>query len=120
MITFVHESDPYREAQLVRGLLPGRPRGACSFFQPPTTVTIWFYIPVFCLLLYPSLYLFRRFPHLKLAFLHKKRIEDAVRERAGLRLLSERRSQDGGGNGHLYLQPSPSSRERSELSVTGA
>ena len=106
MITFVHESDPYREAQLVGAFsLAGLAALVLSFSLQ--YVTIWFYIPVFCLLLYPSLYLFRRFPHLKLAFLHKKRIEDAVRERAGLRLLSERRSQDGGGNGHLYLHLPP-------------
>ena len=81
MITFVHESDPYREAQLVGAFsLAGLAALVLSFSLQ--YVTIWFYIPVFCLLLYPSLYLFRRFPHLKLAFLHKKRIEDAVRERA--------------------------------------
>jgi len=81
MITFVHESDPYREAQLVGAFsLAGLAALVLSFSLQ--YVTIWFYIPVFCVLFYPSLYLFRRFPHLKLAFLHKKRIEDAVRERA--------------------------------------
>lgn len=81
MIMLVHESDPYREAQLAGALcLAGLAALVLSFSLAYTTV--WFYIPVFCVLFFPSLYVFNRFPHLKLAFLHKKRIEEAVRERA--------------------------------------
>jgi len=81
MVMLVPESDPYREAQLTGAFsLAGLAALVISFSLH--YVAIWFYIPVFCLLLIPSLYLFRRLPHLKLAFLHKKRIEDAVRERA--------------------------------------
>jgi len=81
MIMLVHESDPYREGQLVGAFsLAGLAALVLSFSL--SYVTIWFYIPVFCLLLVPSLYLFKRLPHLKLVFLHKRRIEEAVRERA--------------------------------------
>ncbi len=45
-------------------------------------ITIWFYIPVTAVLLFPFIRLFKVFPHLKLAFLHRKRVEEAVRERA--------------------------------------
>jgi putative membrane protein len=81
MVMLVSESDPYREAQLVGALsLAGLAALVLSFSLH--YVTIWFYIPAFCLLLFPSLYLFQHIPHLKLAFLHKRRIEDAVRARA--------------------------------------
>ncbi len=81
MVMLVSESDPYREAQLAGAFsLAGLAALVISFGL--YNATIWFYVPLFCLLLFPSLYLFRRFPHLKLAFLHKRRIEDAVRERA--------------------------------------
>ena len=80
-VVLVDESDRYREAELM---------GALSFSALVSLVvsivfhyvTIWFYIPVATLLLFPFLYLFRTFPHMKLAFLRRKRVEDAVRERA--------------------------------------
>jgi putative membrane protein len=81
IIMLVHESDPYREAQLMGAFsLAGLAALVLSFAF--SYLAIWFYIPVFCLLLFPSLYMFNRFPHLKLAFLHRRRIEEAVRERA--------------------------------------
>ncbi len=80
-IMVVPESDPYREAQLIGALsLAGLTSLVLSLGL--YYVTIWFFIPVTCFLLVPSLYLFRYFPHMKLAFLHRKRIDDAVRERA--------------------------------------
>ena len=80
-VMVVDESDRYREAELT---------GALSFAALLSLalslgfhyITIWFYIPLACLLFFPGLYLFRRFPHMKLAFLGHRRIEEAVRERA--------------------------------------
>ncbi len=80
-VMVVDESDRYREAELT---------GALSFAALLSLalslgfhyITIWFYIPLACLLFFPGLYLFRRFPHMKLAFLGRRRIEEAVRERA--------------------------------------
>lgn len=80
-VVVVEESEPYREAQLT---------GALSFAALLALVlalalhhfTIWFYIPVAIALVFPGLYLFRRFPDMKLAFLGGRRIEQAVRERA--------------------------------------
>jgi len=45
-------------------------------------VTIWTYIPSLCLLYFPALLLFRRFPRLKLSFAGARRQAEAVRERA--------------------------------------
>jgi putative membrane protein len=80
-IMLVDESDRYREAELT---------GALSFSALVALVlsmalhqpTIWFYIPVTAVLLFPFLRLFKVFPHMKLAFLHRRRVEEAVRERA--------------------------------------
>jgi len=81
MIMLVPESDPYREAQLT-GAISLAGLVSLVLCLALHYVAIWFYIPLTCLLLFPSLYLFGRFPHMKLAFLHRKRIDDAVRERA--------------------------------------
>jgi putative membrane protein len=80
-VMLVHESDRYREAELA---------GALSFSALAALVlclvfrytSIWFYIPISVVLLPPFLYLFRRWPHMKLAFLRHRRVEEAVRERA--------------------------------------
>lgn len=80
-VVVVEESDRYREAEVT---------GAASFAAFLAMVlalalhqlTIWFYVPVACLLVFPGLYLFRRFPDMKLAFLGRRRIDHAVRERA--------------------------------------
>jgi putative membrane protein len=80
-VMVVDASDRYREAELIGGL----------FFAALLSlvlslwfhyITIWFYIPVTCLLVFPGIALFRRFPHMKLAFLGRARIEEEVRERA--------------------------------------
>ena len=80
-VAFVHESDRYREAELI---------GTVSFSALLSLVlsvafhyvTIWFFIPVTVVLLFPLFFLFRFFPHMKLAFLSNRRIDEAVRERA--------------------------------------
>lgn len=80
-VMLVDESDPYREAELA---------GALSFSTLTALVlalafrhtSIWFFIPVSVVLLLPFLYLFKQWPHMKLAFLRPRRVEEAVRERA--------------------------------------
>jgi putative membrane protein len=77
----VPASDRYREAEqlgalLVAGLLAVA--GAVMLHH----VTIWTYIPMLCLLYFPVLLLFRRFPRLKLSFVGPRRQAEAVRERA--------------------------------------
>lgn len=80
-VVVVDESDRYREAELAGALsLSALLSLVLSLWL--RHVTIWFYIPVACLLFFPAFYLFRRFPHMKLAFLGRRRIEEAVRERA--------------------------------------
>ncbi len=44
--------------------------------------SIWTYIPLVFLLFFPARYLFRRFEQLKLHFVGRKRVDEAVRERA--------------------------------------
>lgn len=80
-VAFVHESDRYREAELL-GALCLSALVALVLSIVLHHITIWFYIPVTAVLFIPSLYLFRRVPHLKLAFLPHKRVHEAVRERA--------------------------------------
>jgi putative membrane protein len=45
-------------------------------------VSIWTYVPLVFLLFFPARYLLRRCESLKLAFVDRKRIDEAVRERA--------------------------------------
>ena len=80
-VVLADESDRYRDAELI---------GALSFSALVSLVlsvafhyvTIWFFIPVTAILLFPFFRLFRTLPHMKLAFLSNRRIEDAVKERA--------------------------------------
>ncbi len=104
-VMLVDESDRYREAELAGALcfsaltalvLSMALNHFTNWFYIPVTFshieyflahaadhfTIWFYIPVTAVLLFPFLRLFRAFPHMKLAFLHRRRVEEAVRERA--------------------------------------
>lgn len=77
----VPESDPYREAELLGALfLSGLV--AVVVAVAVRHVTIWTYIPLVCLLFVPALFLFRRFPRLKLSFAGAPRQGEAVRERA--------------------------------------
>ena len=85
----VDESDSYREAALCGVLfLSGFIALVVSIVIHH--VTIWSYIPLAFLLSLPSTVIFKRFPRLKLSFVGKKRLEEAVRERA-VRAFFEKR-----------------------------
>lgn len=77
----VDASDSYREAEtlgavLVAGLV------AVAVAVAAHHVTIWTYIPLLFLLFLPCRLLFRLSPRLKLPFAGRRRVEEAVRERA--------------------------------------
>lgn len=80
-VMVVDGSDSYREAEILGALL------LSAFIALVVAVslhhvTIWSYIPAVALFWYPALYLMRVFPRFKLALAGKKRLEEAVRERA--------------------------------------
>jgi putative membrane protein len=77
----VSASDPYREGTVLGGLLLA---GFVAFLQSVLLhhVTVWFYVPVTVLLTFPSCALFRAIPRLRLPFVARARIREAVRERA--------------------------------------
>lgn len=80
-IVLVDESDSYREGALI---------GAFAFSSIVSLIlsivlgheTIWFFVPLVVLLIFPGLYLFQLAPHMKLAFVSTKRVIQAVKERA--------------------------------------
>jgi putative membrane protein len=77
----VHESDSYREAEQLGALL----LAALVAFVIALVihhVTIWTYIPIVLLLFLPFFWLFRRFPRLKMPFISRRRLTQAVHERA--------------------------------------
>lgn len=77
----VDHSDSYREAEILGALSFAGLLGlilAVAIHH----VTIWSYIPLVILFFIPARYLFRRFPHLKLPFAGRRRVVEAVRERA--------------------------------------
>lgn len=77
----VWESDRYREAEELGALL----LAALLAVVVAVTlqhVTIWTYIPLVLALFFPALFLFRRFPRLKLPFAGARRQAEAVSERA--------------------------------------
>ena len=80
-IMVLPESDRYREAEQLGALLLAGLVAVvvCVLWHH---VTIWSYIPVVCLLFFPALLLFRRFPRLKISFAGPKRQAEAVRTRA--------------------------------------
>ncbi|MBI5655683.1 MAG: hypothetical protein HZC44_02195 [Geobacter sp.] len=80
-IMIVDESDRYREAGLAGALFLSA-FVALSAALLTSHVTIWSYLPMMVLLLFPSLWLFRRFPRLKRPFAGRRRIAEAVRQRA--------------------------------------
>ncbi len=85
----VGKSDSYREAEAVGAiLLAGMLSLICAILI--RHVTIWTYIPMVFLLFFPSRAFLRRFPKLKLSFVGRKRIAEAVRERA-VRAFFEKR-----------------------------
>ncbi len=80
-VMVVDTSDSYREAEFLGALLLSAfvaLVAAVSLHQ----VTIWSYIPAVILFWYPALLFMRRFPRFKLALAGKKRVVEAVRERA--------------------------------------
>jgi putative membrane protein len=80
-VVLVDESDSYREGALI---------GAFSFSSLISLIlsillgheTIWFFVPLMVLLVFPGLYLFQLAPHMKLAFVGNKRVVQAVKEKA--------------------------------------
>jgi putative membrane protein len=77
----VTESDRYREAELLGAVLCAGLL-ALIFAVAGHHVTIWSYIPLVVLLFFPSLWLIRRMPALKLPFIGRSRLHEAVRTRA--------------------------------------
>lgn len=80
-VMVVDGSDSYREAEILGALL------LSAFIALVVAVslhhvTIWSYIPAVAVFWYPALYLMRVIPRFKLALAGKKRLEEAVRERA--------------------------------------
>jgi putative membrane protein len=77
----VEASERYREAEQLGALLVA---GLVAIVGAVLLhhVTIWTYIPLVCLLFFPILLLFRRFPRLKLSFVGPRRQAEAVRDRA--------------------------------------
>ncbi len=76
----VPESDRYREAETVGGVL------LAGFLALITGillhhVTVWFFIPLLFILFFPCRLIFRKFPWLKRSLLTRPRMESAVRER---------------------------------------
>ncbi|GLI36630.1 hypothetical protein KI811_15365 [Geobacter hydrogenophilus] len=74
-------SDSYREAEILGAVLLS---GLLSVILAVVIrhVTIWSYIPLVVLLYFPCWYLFRLVPRLKLPFAGRRRVVEAVRERA--------------------------------------
>jgi len=103
----VHRSDSYREAEILGAVLTA---AFCGFLLEIAIqigfllfsnsgwgsgstldaelvlygVSLWTYIPLVIVLFFPLRYLFRSYEALKLPFVGRKRIEEAVRERAVL------------------------------------
>jgi len=77
----VDESDSYREAEILGSILLSSLL-ALVIAIAIQHITIWTYIPLVCLIYFPALWIFRYFPRLKLSFVSRRRIEEAVRERA--------------------------------------
>jgi putative membrane protein len=94
-VMLVDESDRYREAgvagtiaiaglasTIIALILDHVVASSWGLGPDPHYTSIWFWIPVTVILLLPAWYLFKAFPHLKLALVGRKRVESAVRERS--------------------------------------
>jgi len=77
----VDQSDRYREAEVLGGILLA---GLAAVIIAVATqhTSIWSYLPLILLLSYPARLLFYRFPRLKFPFVNKRRMMHAVRERS--------------------------------------
>lgn len=80
-IMVVNDSDSYREAGILGALLLSA-FIALIIAVTIQHVTIWTFIPVVLVVWFPSLSFLRRMPRLKLSLVGKKRLEEAVQERA--------------------------------------
>jgi putative membrane protein len=81
VVALVDESDAYREAELLGGLLLSALISLIVAIVLRHS-TIWFFIPVTVILFFPCLYLLKAYPHVKLALTGRKRVEQAVAEEA--------------------------------------
>lgn len=77
----VDQSDSYREAEILGAVLLSSLIAVIAAIAIHH-VTIWSYIPLVFALYFPSFFIFRRFPRLKLSLVGRRRLEEAVRERA--------------------------------------
>lgn len=76
----VPESDRYREAEVLGGvLLAGLAALIIGILLQH--ITVWFFVPAVFILFFPSRILFIKIPWLKLSLLTRPRLESAVRER---------------------------------------
>lgn len=88
-VMVVDGSDSYREAEILGATL------LAAFIALVVVVSIqhiavWSFIPAVMIFWFPALYFMRGFPRFKLAFAGKKRLEEAVRDRA-VRAFFEKR-----------------------------
>lgn len=94
-VMLVDESDRYRDAEIggtiavasliatiISLIFDYTLASSWNVVPDPHYTSIWFWIPATVVLLVPSWYLFKLFPHLKLALISRRRIERAVRERS--------------------------------------
>ncbi|MFZ4858726.1 MAG: TPM domain-containing protein [Desulfuromonadaceae bacterium] len=80
-VMVVDASDSYREAEFLGAVLLSA-FIALVFAVALHLVTIWSYVPAVIVFWFPALYFMRRFPRFKLTLAGKKRLDEAVRERA--------------------------------------
>lgn len=88
-VMVVDGSDSYREAETLGATLLAA-LAALVVVVLLQHVTVWSFVPAVMLFWFPALYFMRGFPRFKLAFVGKKRLEEAVRERA-VRAFFEKR-----------------------------
>ncbi len=80
-VKVVEASDRYRDAELLGSvLLSGLVALVLALVL--NHITIWFYIPAVFILFFPCLLVFKRIPHLKLAFVSDRDAVHEVREEA--------------------------------------
>lgn len=77
----VDDSDRYREAELAGSLFMAA-LVALAVAVATHHLTVWSYLPMFALFYLPARIIFRRFPALKLTFVSRGRVAEAVRIRA--------------------------------------
>lgn len=80
-VMVMDESDSYREAEILGALLLSAFIALLAVVSLQH-VTVWSYIPAVIILWFPALYFMRLFPRFKLGLAGKKRLDEAVRERA--------------------------------------